>query len=184
MIAAPLVGAAFFCVALGFRRSSFFYYFGKCPGTPFAIMYHVGAQAPGFVRLTGPHRMKHSRRSSKSKPRRRDGKRQVLVVLTIGAAIALGLFATDQVVTERQRDNAVKAAAAAQSDEEIYTGSILYSPDDGRLCHQVLFDNQTGAFTDNGNVDCARAAYHSLNEPPKEWSVARVRVISTGFRGQ
>jgi hypothetical protein len=110
----------------------------------------------------------------------RDGARQVLVVLAIGMALTLGLLATNEYVNSRQR--AAAAAAAALNDDEIYTGSILYMPDEGRFCHQVLFDNHTGVFTDNGNVDCERASYHSAVGTPKQWSAARVRVISTGFR--
>jgi hypothetical protein len=53
-------------------------------------------------------------------------------------------------------------------------------PHEGRICRQVLFDNRTGRFSDNGNVDCERAAYRSAS--PKQWSFARVRAISTGFR--
>ena len=44
-------------------------------------------------------------------------------------------------------------------DDEIYTGSILYMPDMGNVCRQLLFDNHNGQFTDNGYVDCERAAY-------------------------
>lgn len=119
-------------------------------------------------------------RSSKTHAPARDRAHQAVIVLGIGATLALGLLATDEYVTVRQRTAA--AAAAAQSDDEIYTGSILYMPDEGNICHQVLFDNQTGLLTDNGNVDCERAAYQSTLDTPKRWSAARVRVISTGFR--
>jgi hypothetical protein len=122
-------------------------------------------------------------RPSKSKPTTaRDGTRQVLVVLAIAAALTLGLFATNEYLTARQRAVAEAAAAATPSDDEIYTGSILYTPDEGRICHQILFDNRTGIFADNGSVDCERAAYQSSVGAAKQWSAARVRVISTGFR--
>ena len=54
--------------------------------------------------------------------------------------------------------------------------------DKGKICRQILFDNHTGQFTDNGYVDCERAVYHGASDPPKRWSAARVRVIGTGFR--
>jgi hypothetical protein len=57
-------------------------------------------------------------------------------------------------------------------------------PDTSNVCHQWLFDNHSGQFTDNGNVDCLRAAYRGALDGPKQWSAARVRVISTGFRGE
>ena len=100
-------------------------------------------------------------------------------MLVLGTTLAIGLVAADAYMKARQPTTA--AIAAAQSDDETYTGSILYMPDTGRVCRQVLFDNQSGLFTDNGYVDCERAAYRSPNEP-KLWSVARVQVISTGFR--
>jgi len=46
----------------------------------------------------------------------------------------------------------------------------------------MLFDNHTGRFTDDGYVDCERAAYRGASDSPKRWSVARVRVISTALR--
>jgi hypothetical protein len=76
---------------------------------------------------------------------------------------------------------AVAVALAAVDDDDIYTGSILYMPDSGNACRQLLFDNQNGQFTDNGYVDCDRAAYRN-DATPKHWSAARVRVISSGFR--
>jgi hypothetical protein len=52
---------------------------------------------------------------------------------------------------------------------------------EGRTCRQLLFDNQSGRFSDNGYVDCVNAAYRSPGEP-KFWSAARARVISNSFR--
>jgi hypothetical protein len=130
--------------------------------------------------FTGHQQMSRLPRPSKAHAPARDGVRQAVVVLAIGALVGLGLLATDEYVTVRQRA-AAAAAAAAQSDGEIYTGSILFMPDNGNICRQLLFDNHTGLFTDNGNVDCERAAYQSPAEP-KRWSAARVRVISDGFR--
>jgi hypothetical protein len=80
------------------------------------------------------------------------------------------------------RQAAAAAVALAADDDDIYTGSILYMPDSGNACRQLLFDNQNGQFTDNGYVDCDRAAYRGTDTTPKHWSAARVRVISSGFR--
>jgi hypothetical protein len=74
------------------------------------------------------------------------------------------------------------ASAAGQRDAETYTGSILYLPFSGRLCRQHLFDNLTGQLSDNGTVDCEKAAYRSPNGTAKNWSVARTNVISYSFR--
>jgi hypothetical protein len=115
---------------------------------------------------------------------RRAGNRpsQVGLVLAIGAFLGFAAFGVDDYVTAKKAAANAAAAALAASDEEIYTGSILYTPDRGNLCRQLLFDNQSGQFTDNGYVDCDRAAYRNPNEEAKHWSAARVRVISTGFR--
>jgi hypothetical protein len=134
------------------------------------------------------HRSKRRRRTS-------DGFRQAIAVIAIGAAIAAGLFAAGGYVITGQHGPAtvqafIKAAtdligakvATAANDDEIYTGSILYIPYQGTNCRQLLFDNRNGRFTDNGNVDCIRAAYQSGIGSPKQWSAARVKVISTGFR--
>jgi hypothetical protein len=115
---------------------------------------------------------------------RRAGNRpsQVGLVLAIGAVLGFAAFGIDDYVTAKRAAANAAAAAEAASDDEIYTGSILYMPNRGNLCRQLLFDNLNGQFADNGYVDCQRAAYHSASEEAKRWSAARVRVISTGFR--
>ena len=115
--------------------------------------------------------------------RSRDGKRLVVVVLALGSVLALGLFATDEYATAPQQAPLAVTAATGQSKGQVYTGSILYMPNNGNVCHQLFFDNHTGTFTDNGNVDCERAYDLDASGAPKEWSSDRVRVISSGFRG-
>lgn len=114
-------------------------------------------------------------RRAKKPPRARQSRRQIFAVLAIAATLALGAIATDGFVMALQR----QTVAAAPSDDDIYTGSILLPA--GEVCRQLLFDNQSGRVTDNGNVDCERAAYNGL-DGPKQWSAARIRVIATGFR--
>jgi len=104
--------------------------------------------------------------------------RQTIVVLAIPVVLALGALG-DKVYVTVQRQAA--AAANAPSDDELYTGSILFMPDEGNICRELLFNNQTGRFSDNGYVECERAAYHGSDEP-KQFSSARARVISDGFR--
>ncbi len=119
-------------------------------------------------------------RPAKTRSRAHQSSRQVFAVIAIGIAFALGAVISGGYVAVGKRPTA--AAAAAANDDDIYTGSILYMTHDGNACRQLLFDNQNGQFTDNGEVDCERAAYHGL-DGPKRWSAARMRVISTGFRG-
>lgn len=121
--------------------------------------------------------MNRSPRYARPSPRRRRGSRQVWAIVTIGLCLGAGAFGIGRYATVTRQ-----AAAVAAADDEIYTGSILYMPDSGNACRQLLFDNQNGQFTDNGYVDCDRAAYRGANTTPKHWSAARVRVISSGFR--
>jgi hypothetical protein len=113
------------------------------------------------------------------RPRQAEVSRQTLIVVAFGTLFALALAASAGYVISKQRPAPVLAAA---NDDEIYTGSILYRPDEGKFCHQILFDNLTGLLSDNGKVDCDRATYQGTDGSPKRWSFARVRDISSGFR--
>ncbi len=131
--------------------------------------------------------MNRSPRYARPSPRRRNGarqgSRQAWAIVTVGLFLGVGAFGTGRYVSvQREAAAAAAAALAAAYDDEIYTGSILYMPNVGNACRQLLFDNQSGQFTDNGYVDCDRAAYRGVNATPKQWSAARVRVISSGFR--
>jgi len=122
------------------------------------------------------------RRPEKRRSSARSNVRQVvLVLLALGTTLGLGIIGTGQYVAASKRHADAVAAAALANSSEIYTGSILYMPNTSEVCHQWLFDNRNGGLTDNGMVNCMRAAYRGL-EPPKQWSVARTQVISSGFR--
>jgi hypothetical protein len=129
----------------------------------------------------GSSTMKRRARQQKARPHKRDAVRQTLAVIAVGALLGGSLFATGEYISARQKAAAVASAIATASDDEIYTGSILYMPNEGRTCRQLLFNNRSGRFTDKGYVDCVNAAYRSPTEA-KQWSVARVRVISNNFR--
>jgi hypothetical protein len=115
-----------------------------------------------------------SRYRSKKRSSARDLSRQMLVVATIGGVLATGLFATREFEIPRSP----AAAMRVPSDDELYTGSILFMPHQGTFCRQVLFDNRSGRFNDNGLVDCESALYRSASSTPN----ARARTISEGFR--
>jgi hypothetical protein len=135
-------------------------------------------------------------RRPKRRNRSRDGFRQVAIVIGVGTVLAAGLFAGGYAVQQQFMPGLVKALtgngrggtqgasqlASAASNNEIYTGSILYLPYEGSNCRQLLFDNRNGRFTDNGKVDCAQASEQSGISSPKQWSAARAKVISMGFR--
>ncbi len=118
------------------------------------------------------------RRPVKARSRVRTGSRQPVVVFVIAATLAFAAFAADKYAAAQRQ---AAAAATGPDDEEVYTGSILYMPNDGIICRQLLFDNHNGRFTDNGYVDCEQAAYRGSLDVPRQWSVARLQVISTGF---
>ncbi len=119
-------------------------------------------------------------RLAKTKRRAGNGSIQVLIVVVVlGAMLTLGALVTDRYVTAAKRQ--ADAVVDASNDADLYTGSILYMPDTSNVCHQWLFNNQNGQFTDNGNVSCEQAEYQGL-DGPMQWSAARIRVISTGFR--
>ena len=114
------------------------------------------------------------------KKSRSESIRQTLGVVAVGAVLGTSLFAIADYFTVQHW---VRPATAVRNAGEIYTGSVLYMPAEGRNCRQMLFDNNTGRFTDNGAVDCENAAYRGVDgNLAKQWSSARARVIADGFR--
>ncbi len=105
--------------------------------------------------------------------------RQVsIVVIGIASVLGLGALATDQYLTMAQHQ--FPGTFETAKGNAIYTGSILYVPDTGSVCHQWLFDNRNGQLNDKGDINC-NDVDEDINGP-KNWSTARMRVISDGFR--
>ena len=114
------------------------------------------------------------------KKSRSESIRQSLGVVAVGVLLGTGLFAIADYFTVQHW---VRPVTVARNAGEIYTGSVLYMPPEGHNCRQMLFDNQTGRFTDNGSVDCENAAYRGIDGSlAKQWPSARARVIADGFR--
>lgn len=110
-----------------------------------------------------------------------NGAQQVfVVVIALAAVLGLGAVATDQYLAVMTKRQAAATYRAAKGDD-IYTGALLYMPEIGNLCHQWLFDNQNGQFTDKGDINCDDVAARGL-DGAKNWSTARMRVISDAFR--
>src|SRR5580658_1310018 len=110
------------------------------------------------------------------KKSRSESIRQTLGVVAVGAVLGTGLFAIADYFTVQHW---VRPATAARNAGEIYTGSVLYMPQEGRNCQEKLFHNQTVRFTDNGSVDCENAAYRGVDgNLSKQWSSDRARVIA------
>jgi hypothetical protein len=125
------------------------------------------------------HMDRSRRRSKKTRARGWERARQMAVLALIGSVLAVALFATGEFEFVRSLGT---PALAPPNDDEVYTGSILYLPDRGQMCRQLLFDNRTGRVQDNGLVDCEQASYRGMNEASKEWSTSRAQVISESFR--
>jgi len=72
-----------------------------------------------------------------------------------------------------------------QSDDEIYTGSVIVVPPRGDKCWQMMLDNRTGRMWENGYVDCY-VAVRELAENKRNGAISSVRMqsISNAFRGQ
>jgi hypothetical protein len=122
--------------------------------------------------------MDRSTRRSKTRAHGRERWRQMAVLAVVAGVVACGLFATGGFKIGQSPSKPV----SPPSDAEVYTGSILYVPDEGKICRQVLFDNRTGRMQDNGLVDCEHAYYQGTSEIAMQWSNARARVISESFR--
>ena len=115
------------------------------------------------------------RRSSRS---RWDPGRVLAVLLGIAAIVAGGILGIRHIEIAR-----LSTPSEVLSDDEIYAGSILLPSADSISCHQLLFDNRTGQFKDNGTVDCQKAYYRSkAPSPVPQWSSMRTQVIGESFR--
>jgi hypothetical protein len=122
-------------------------------------------------------------RRPKQRTKRRSGRseagRRIAAIAAVVVVLTAGLFAA--------RETTIKLSAPAEptptpSDDEIYTGAILFVPDDGKTCRRFLFDNRTGRLSYNGLVDCESAYYENRGVSPAQMSIARTQAISETFR--
>jgi hypothetical protein len=138
----------------------------------------VGADVILRRRIRGIAEMTRFPRPAKKPAYAGNAPRQAIIAaIAIAAVLALGALATDQYFAAKK--NRPFGTFESANGGEIYTGSIVYMPDTGNACHQWLFDNLTGRFTDKGPVNCAEVDQGL--DGPKHWSTARIKVISTGF---
>ena len=122
--------------------------------------------------------MRRQKQRTKWRNRSSELRRRLAAVVALMALLTAGLFAAKETKIELSSAKPVPTP----SDDEIYTGSILFVPDDGKVCRRVLFDNRTGQLSDGGRVDCESAYYRSPSAPPAQMSVARTQAISETFR--
>jgi hypothetical protein len=111
---------------------------------------------------------------------RKSDRSRLPTVLAISMTIAsAGLFASQHIELKHSAAQPKKQP----NDDEIYTGSILFVPNDGKICRQLLFDNRKGLINDNGLVDCAHAYYRSATDMQVS-AAGRAQIISESFRGR
>ena len=107
------------------------------------------------------------------------GRQTAAIAVIIAVILSASLFAAKNIKIAQSHSR----PAMMPSDDEIYTGSILFVPDDETICCQFLFDNRTGRLTDNGLVECERAHNEDISGRAMQWSSVRAKVISESFRG-
>jgi hypothetical protein len=122
--------------------------------------------------------MRRPKQRTKRRSGRSERRRRIAAIAAVLAVLTAGLFAARETKIELFAAKPV----AMPSDDEIYTGSILFVPDDGKVCRRFLFDNRNGRLSYGGLVDCDSAYYRSPNAPPAQMSVARTQAISETFR--
>jgi len=120
--------------------------------------------------------MRRPKQRTKRRNSRSERTRRIAAVVAVLALLTAGLFAAGEAKIE------LSSAKPAASDDEIYTGAILFVPDDGKVCRRFLFDNRTGRLSYGGLVDCETAYYRSPGTPPAQMSIARTQAISETFR--
>jgi hypothetical protein len=120
--------------------------------------------------------MRRQRKRTKRRSTGAERARRIAAVAAVTALLAGGFFAA----TETNIQLSAAKPAPVPSDDEIYTGSILFVPDNGRVCRRFLFDNRTGRLSDGGLVDCESAYYRTPRTPSP--SIARTQAISETFR--
>ena len=120
--------------------------------------------------------MRPQRQRTKRRSRGSERARRIAAVLAVTVLLAAGFFAA----TESKIELSAAKPPPMRSDDEIYTGSILFVPDDGKVCRRLLFDNRTGRLSDSGLVDCESAYYRTPGTPSP--SIARTQAISETFR--
>jgi hypothetical protein len=83
------------------------------------------------------------------------------------------------------RGKAPNPPQQAQSDDEIYTGSIIVVPRRGDQCWQMMLDNRTGRMWENGYVNCY-VAVRQLADNRRSGAISSIRIqsISDAFRGE
>ncbi|HVX99353.1 MAG TPA: hypothetical protein VHA55_06140 [Pseudorhodoplanes sp.] len=114
---------------------------------------------------------------SNARHRRGDIAQAALALACLAAVIAFSLL------VDSKDQGAMRESSAAHepTDEDIYTGSILFMPYNGNMCRQNMLDNRTGSIKEIGTVPCDVALSRLNAAQARAWSAARVDAIRDGF---
>jgi hypothetical protein len=125
--------------------------------------------------------MDRSKRRSNARARGRERSRQMVYLAAIGSVLGVGLFAAGELKVGQFLPwlprLSLSKPAPVPTEEEIYTASILYLPNEGTTCRQLLFDNRTGRFRDNGLVGLLprhQRKRHAVAERPHRRDQSRI----------
>jgi hypothetical protein len=147
-----------------------------------AIAHLYSGRATGVITRVAPGTKnfvpRFPRPASRQKRPRNTVSQAVIAVAGLAICLVLGVLGADQIIAYR----AGAAAKSAVIDQQIYIGSILFYPDNGRRCHQLYFNNRDGEYSDKGLVDCTRAISELSKDAPKSWSAGRTAEISKSFQ--
>jgi len=116
---------------------------------------------------------------AKAVRRSRNGAVQLSIAIAAGFCVAgLGLFGSKSLWLAAPEP---AQAAVAWNGSGQYTGAIMSVPDEGNNCRQILFNNRSGQFTDNGYVNCEQLSGWVATASLQRFPNARLRDISNSF---
>ncbi len=79
---------------------------------------------------------------------------------------------------------ALAGHGAAEGDDDLTTGSILFVPSQGNVCRLRLIDNRTWTMRDAGSVVCDDAVSWNAAVREHHSPASRIEAIRSGFSGR
>ena len=123
--------------------------------------------------------MKYRGQPAKAYRSSRSGGLQLSVAVVAGLCVAgLGLFGSKSLWLAASEP--VRAAEVGPNPS-LDTGAIMSVPDEGNNCRQILFNNRSGQFTDNGYVSCEQLSGWMATASLQRFPSRRLRDISNSF---
>ena len=120
-------------------------------------------------------------RASDGRWLRRDKSQTIAVLIWMAFGTSVLLFFTDLLAISRPAQPQPEITQSG-SDNELYTGSIIFIPTRGERCWQRMLDNRDGKLWDKGYVSCDEAISQLLDSKRHGGTAVRLRKISKVFR--